>query len=163
MLRRSNQRTSIAVSQIGGLPRLAAHAAHHPAPHLVQIPAPAMEEHGRVQWTGPQSAAATMELLVRRYPFSLIVIKQGADGVSAGRGAERWNFPAFSTTVVDATGAGDAFNAGFLSRYAVNRTDVPAALRAGAAAGAAAVARSGACVVPLTEHDLRSLIDNGLR
>jgi hypothetical protein len=102
-----------------------------------------------------------MAKLVRRYPSSLIVIKQGGHGVSAGRASERWEHPAFPTDVIDATGAGDAFNAGFLFRYAVNRTDVPAALRAGAAAGAAAVARSGACVVPLTEDDLVSLIGSG--
>lgn len=133
------------------------------SPHLVQSPGAPTEEKPMMHGMGQQSAAATMENLVRRYPSSLIVIKRGGDGVSAGRGAERWELPAFATDVIDATGAGDAFNAGFLSRYAVNvnRTDVLAALRAGAAAGAAAVARSGACVVPLTEADLRGFIENG--
>jgi sugar/nucleoside kinase (ribokinase family) len=47
----------------------------------------------------------------------LLVIKRGANGASAYRGAECWHAPAFPVQVVDAVGAGDSFNAGFLHAW----------------------------------------------
>jgi len=107
----------------------------------------------------PDGPAAALDELARRYPTALVVVKLGADGCIAARGAERWTQPAFAVQVFDATGAGDAFAAGFLSRYARDRTDVAAALKAGSAAGAATVRRSGACVVPLVDADVRAFLD----
>lgn len=42
------------------------------------------------------------------------VLKRGADGCAIVRGGERSEFPALPTRVVDTTGAGDAFAAGYL-------------------------------------------------
>lgn len=45
------------------------------------------------------------------------VIKLGSEGCIAGNGVDRVTVPAISTSVVDTTGAGDAFTAGFLPRW----------------------------------------------
>jgi len=64
--------------------------------------------------------------------FPRIVITQGSDGavqVEAGRTLHQ---PAFPADVVDTTGAGDAFLAGYLALYARGLTDGTDALEAGA-------------------------------
>ena len=58
-----------------------------------------------------------LEVLAAAYPQALVVIKCGADGVLGACGARRWEVGCFPTEVLDTTGAGDAFNAGFLHRY----------------------------------------------
>ena len=47
--------------------------------------------------------------------FELVVIKRGAEGCEAYSGERRWRAPAPRVAVVDTTGAGDAFAAGFLA------------------------------------------------
>jgi sugar/nucleoside kinase (ribokinase family) len=47
-------------------------------------------------------------------PDATWAIKRGAAGCAIVQGGERREFPAVSTTVVDTTGAGDAFAAGYL-------------------------------------------------
>jgi sugar/nucleoside kinase (ribokinase family) len=68
-----------------------------------------------------------------------VVLTRGADGASF-RGLD---VAALPTEVVDTTGAGDAFCAGFLSAW-VNDQSIEPALAAGARAAAACVARRGA-------------------
>jgi len=73
----------------------------------------------------------------------LCIVKQGALGVSARRnGAEVERHQGTPVAMVDATGAGDAFNAGFLDLWLA---DAPLAecLAAGHACGAAAVQHPG--------------------
>ncbi|HEY0814003.1 MAG TPA: PfkB family carbohydrate kinase [Pseudonocardia sp.] len=72
-----------------------------------------------------------------------VVTSAGADGASWADGSGRWSVPACPTDVADATGAGDAFDAGVLVSW-LNGADREAALTAGCAAGAAAVGRIGA-------------------
>lgn len=81
-------------------------------------------------------------------PDVTVVVKEGARGAHCG-GTRR---AAQSVQAVDTTGAGDAFNAGFLSVWLVGG-DIDAALEAGVAAGAVAVTLpGGASAVP----DLRT-------
>jgi sugar/nucleoside kinase (ribokinase family) len=71
--------------------------------------------------------------LAERVP--LLVVKLGREGAIARRGTERYTSPAAHVTPVDAVGAGDSFNAGFLHQY-VRGADVPECLRYGNLAGA---------------------------
>jgi sugar/nucleoside kinase (ribokinase family) len=65
---------------------------------------------------------------------SLVVIKMDHEGSLAGTIQERWKIPAPQVQAHNATGAGDAFNAGFLARWLASG-DVEAACRAGVALG----------------------------
>ncbi|MCG8347345.1 MAG: carbohydrate kinase family protein [Chloroflexales bacterium] len=74
----------------------------------------------------------------------LLIVKQGARGASAY--TPQGNIvhtPAWSVEVVDTTGAGDAFNAGFLYAYCVQAANLPQALRFATACGSQAVTQVG--------------------
>jgi sugar/nucleoside kinase (ribokinase family) len=72
----------------------------------------------------------------------LVVVKLGREGALAQRGAERFLSPARRVDAVDAVGAGDSFDAGFLHQY-VRGADLPACLAAGNLAGAFSTTRPG--------------------
>lgn len=72
----------------------------------------------------------------------LVVVKLGRNGALAQRGAERFVSPAMTIETVDAVGAGDSFDAGFLHRY-LRGGDLPACLAAGNRAGALSTTRPG--------------------
>ncbi|MEM6710671.1 MAG: carbohydrate kinase family protein [Pseudomonadota bacterium] len=87
-------------------------------------------------------------------PRLATVIKRGADGATCiTDDGDSMTVSAQPVTVVDTTGAGDAFNAGFLSAWCDGQT-LDEALALGAACGAVAVSRlGGATNLP----DLRNL------
>jgi sugar/nucleoside kinase (ribokinase family) len=72
-----------------------------------------------------------------------VALTLGPAGCLVGWGAERRHLPARPVTPVDATGAGDAFAAGFVTTYLIARDPVAAA-QAATAAAAAVVGRPGA-------------------
>jgi sugar/nucleoside kinase (ribokinase family) len=72
----------------------------------------------------------------------LVVVKLGREGALAQRGTERFKSPAIKVDAVDAVGAGDSFDAGFLHQY-VRGADLNTCLRAGNLAGAFSTTRSG--------------------
>ena len=73
-----------------------------------------------------------------------VVIKRGSHGaIGKSRGGESVSVPAIPTTVVDTTGAGDSFAAGFISYFATKK-DLARALMAGAEVAAHCVAIVGA-------------------
>jgi sugar/nucleoside kinase (ribokinase family) len=72
----------------------------------------------------------------------VVVVKLGREGAMAQRGSERITSPAFSVDAVDAVGAGDSFDAGFLHEY-VRGADLGACLAAGNLAGAFSTTRPG--------------------
>ena len=74
--------------------------------------------------------------------FPLTAIKQGAAGATALVKGERIHEPAKPVTVVDTTGAGDAFNAGFVSAWLAGET-LQTCLRAANAQGAKAITQRG--------------------
>ncbi len=87
------------------------------------------------QLTGLPPAEATASL-----PFPEVVVKLGAEGALSSAGSR---VAAVPTTLVDTTGAGDAFAAGYL-RVRVEGGGTDQALASGAAAGARAVTKLGA-------------------
>lgn len=67
----------------------------------------------------------------------IVVVKMGAEGAYVYTNGEEFQVPAVKTKVVDTTGAGDSFNAGFLSKFLQGAT-----LRECARFGAKTAARS---------------------
>lgn len=72
----------------------------------------------------------------------LLVVKRGAKGASAFSGDECWHAPARRVQIVDAIGAGDSFNAGFLHGW-LRRWPVQEALAYGNLTGAWSTSASG--------------------
>ena len=73
----------------------------------------------------------------------VVVIKRGSAGaIAKARGFDSISLPAFAATVVDTTGAGDSFTAGFIASYSKNY-DLTAALQAGGELAAGCVAIVG--------------------
>jgi sugar/nucleoside kinase (ribokinase family) len=72
----------------------------------------------------------------------LVVVKLGSAGAMAQRGKERFVSAARKIECVDAVGAGDSFDAGFLHQY-LRGGDLPACLAAGNVAGALSTTRAG--------------------
>ncbi|MFW3169654.1 carbohydrate kinase family protein [Geodermatophilus sp. CPCC 206100] len=92
--------------------------------------------------TGCADPAAAARALAGRH--ALAVVTLGRDGALWASGRELVHRPAHRATVVDTTGAGDAFAAGLLSVWLADPTDPVRALEAGLAAAAAVVGRAGA-------------------
>ncbi|MBZ5549297.1 MAG: sugar kinase [Acidobacteriia bacterium] len=72
----------------------------------------------------------------------VVVVKRGARGATAVFKGESVSVPAFPVEVVDAVGAGDSFNAGFLHKY-VQGADMAACLAYGNLAAACSTTRAG--------------------
>ena len=69
--------------------------------------------------------------------FALVVIKRGGLGAEAYAGDQRWRVVAPRRTIVDTTGAGDAFVAAFLAQRLLG-ADIQTCLERAVAAGSAA-------------------------
>jgi sugar/nucleoside kinase (ribokinase family) len=87
----------------------------------------------------PEQAARA---LAGRHEVAVVTL--GAEGALWASGRTLVHRPAHPATVVDSTGAGDAFAAGLLSVWLTDPTDPVRALEAGLARAAAVVARAGA-------------------
>ena len=72
----------------------------------------------------------------------LLVIKRGAKGASAYCRNEKWHAAAEPTKIVDAVGAGDSFNAGFLHAW-IRGWDIQRALAFGNRCGVISTSMSG--------------------
>ncbi len=72
----------------------------------------------------------------------LVVVKLGRDGALAQKGRERFTVPAQRVEAVDPVGAGDSFDAGFLTQF-IRGADIPACLTAGNITGALSTTRPG--------------------
>jgi len=66
----------------------------------------------------------------------VVAVKQGAEGAMAIHGGQIVRSPGFRIHAVDATGAGDSFDAGFILAHIVERRPVAQALRFANACGA---------------------------
>ena len=111
--------------------------------------------------SGKRTPTEALEALSSQHPHCLIIISIGADGALAARGSERWEQPALVAPFVDATGAGDAFDAGCLLSLLRNPRDVESALRHGIAAGAVAIGEVGACEHPIRRGYFEAVLKDG--
>jgi sugar/nucleoside kinase (ribokinase family) len=91
--------------------------------------------------TGEDSVEQAV-LALSRYAKN-VVAKLGKKGALARCGERTWQVPAFAVKAVDTTGAGDAFNAGFIYARIVEGRAMADALRFANACGAIAVTTIG--------------------
>lgn len=90
--------------------------------------------------SGGASPAEALEWLAARVPTA--VVKLGPDGAMAACSSERVCLPAFAVPVRDTSGAGDAFDAGFLSGWLAGQP-LAACVARGNACGALTAAHLG--------------------
>jgi sugar/nucleoside kinase (ribokinase family) len=100
--------------------------------------------------TGCDHPEAALQELARRVPT--VVVKLGGEGAIARAGDRTERLPALSVTPVDTTGAGDAFDAGFIYAYLQNLS-LADCLRYGTVCGGlATTAPGGATAAPTLEE-----------
>jgi sugar/nucleoside kinase (ribokinase family) len=100
-----------------------------------------LNEEESIYLTGSVDIERALDYLL---DFSqVVVIKRGSAGaIAKARGFDSISLPAVATTVVDTTGAGDSFAAGFIASFA-KKHDLTAALQAGGELAAGCVAIVG--------------------
>jgi sugar/nucleoside kinase (ribokinase family) len=104
----------------------------------VDVFLPNARELKRIAGTDDFEAAVTA--IARMVP--VLVVKMGDRGALAQRGSQRIESPAARVKFVDPVGAGDSFDAGFLSQY-VRGADLETCLRWGNLAGAWSTTQPG--------------------
>ena len=109
----------------------------------VDVFAPNATEAQRLTGKGPVEEA--LACLAELAP--LVLIKLGKDGVIARQGKQVVRAPAIKVAVVDTTGAGDCFNAGFLYGY-LNGKPLEACLRYGNLCGGLSTTARGCMAAP---------------
>jgi sugar/nucleoside kinase (ribokinase family) len=101
-----------------------------------------LNEEEAIYLTGETDPLKAMGILLEM--CESVVIKRGSQGaIGKSRGSILVSTPALSTEVVDTTGAGDSFAAGFIAHYALTK-NMQHGLEAGAAVAARCVAIVGA-------------------
>jgi sugar/nucleoside kinase (ribokinase family) len=88
---------------------------------------------------------------------TLTVAKLGGRGCAALAGGQLLAAPAFPVQVVDTTGAGDSFNAGFLHAW-LRKWPLAEALRFAAACGALSTQGAGGTTTQATEEQARAFL-----
>jgi sugar/nucleoside kinase (ribokinase family) len=97
------------------------------------------EDEARAITGNPDTAGAARELATRA---RCVVVKLGARGVLIVTRSWEFEVAAIPAEVLDTTGAGDSFNAGFLSRFVLG-DDLESCAQAGVAAAARSVGQVG--------------------
>jgi sugar/nucleoside kinase (ribokinase family) len=87
----------------------------------------------------------------------VVAVKRGADGAICRRGDDTAGDSGFPMRVVDTTGAGDSFNAGFLYGY-LHRWELAGALALGCACGALSTQAAGGTPAQPTLPEAQALI-----
>lgn len=97
-------------------------------------------EHEACKISRAPDAQSAAKWLSSRVP--LVVIKRGAQGALAQRGSDIFSVAAQTSNVVDAVGAGDSFDAGFIHQY-IRGAGIEECMRFGNITGALSVTRAG--------------------
>jgi sugar/nucleoside kinase (ribokinase family) len=95
--------------------------------------------------TGAASVEAALATLATLVPTA--IVKRGAEGAIARRGEEVAQAPALAVDVLDTTGAGDCFNAGFVYGY-LRGMSLEACLRRGNVCGGLSTTARGCTALP---------------
>lgn len=97
-------------------------------------------EREALKISGEQTLDSAMARLAAEVP--LVVIKTGPEGAIAQRGKDRFTAGPVKVDAIDAVGAGDSFDAGFISQY-IRGADVETCLFHGNIAGALSTTKPG--------------------
>jgi sugar/nucleoside kinase (ribokinase family) len=121
----------------------------HLAPALAQVDdfLPNEDETAALAQT-----AESLRALVR----GTLIVKRGGKGASAYEDAAPLHIPALPVEVVDTTGAGDAFNAGYIYARRIRHEPLEQALRFAVACGAQAVMQVGGATNAPSEQMIRA-------
>ncbi len=118
--------------------------------HLRAIDIFAPNQSEAAQLTGSSDPKTAAAILAEFCP--MVIVKCGADGAYAKSGQKLWYAPALKVEVVDTTGAGDSFNAGFLTAH-MRGEPLETCLRYGnICGGLSTTQRGGASAVPTLEQ-----------
>ena len=90
--------------------------------------------------SGQQNLERAIACLAEIVP--LVVVKLGPEGAIAQKGTERFTSNPVKVDAIDAVGAGDSFDAGFLSQY-IRGGDIETCLAYGNISGALSTTRAG--------------------
>ena len=93
---------------------------------------------------------------IRNLGLKIIALKLGEKGCLIEKEKTRTRIPAFNVQVIDATGAGDAFNAGFLVKYIETRDILKAGIF-GNAVAALTISKVGARSTP-TKKEVKNFL-----
>ncbi|MFF2089345.1 carbohydrate kinase family protein [Paenibacillus sp. NPDC058174] len=93
-----------------------------------------------IHYSRQSDVQAALSVFAKHTPSA--VIKLGEGGVIAERNGKMMHHPSFQVTVVDTTGAGDSFNAGYLYGY-LKGDDLENCLLYGTACGSLSVTKRG--------------------
>ncbi len=100
-----------------------------------------LNEMEALRYTGAQDVGQAIEKL--RTPRNLVVVKLGSRGaIAAGQGAHIFDVPAIQIPALETTGAGDAFNGGFLNAW-MEGAELAACLQAGNVCGGLSTRAAG--------------------
>jgi sugar/nucleoside kinase (ribokinase family) len=122
-------------------------------PHL----APALAQTDDFLPNEDEAAALSPDIdALRKLVRGTLVVKRGGRGASA-YDEDVVDVPALPVEVVDTTGAGDAFNAGYIYARRIRGASLSAALRFAAACGAQAVTQIGGATNAPSEAQIRDL------
>jgi sugar/nucleoside kinase (ribokinase family) len=97
-------------------------------------------EREALKISGEQELERAIARLAEIVP--LVVVKMGPEGAIAQRGKERFQSAPVRVRAIDTVGAGDSFDAGFLTHY-IRGADVETCLVHGNLAGALSTTRAG--------------------
>jgi hypothetical protein len=109
----------------------------------VDVFAPNTDEALRL--TGTTTVDDALEVLAGL--VDTVVVKRGSAGAAAVQGGKRYDIAAVPVEVLDTTGAGDCFNAGFVHAHLTGQ-QLPYCLNAAVACGAAATTGPGSSAAP---------------
>ena len=125
----------------------------HRALNHVDVFLPNEQEARRI--TGMDEVQSALAMLSQKVPS--VAVKLGADGAIARQGEDDARCTGFDVRPVDTTGAGDSFNAGFLSAY-LQGLGLPECLQWGCACGALSTTGLGGISSQPTLDEMRSLL-----
>lgn len=114
-----------------------------------------LNEREGLSLTGMSTARRALKSLGKLVPCA--VIKLGRRGAIAIKGNQVFADPGFKIKARDTTGAGDSFDAGFISAY-LRKASIPECLRIGNACGALSALQVGGTAGQPTQRELEAFL-----